>query len=246
MPLFYPHGFRGLTPGVPTVRFNGSTWLTRGAMGVPDTPDFGFSVWVKFNGGDGTTQQIYMCRRGTLNGWDLWRASSNALRFQLRWSVVGTLIADYTFGSITVASGWTHILGVRFGGNAHRWYINGTAVVSDTASTNFFDSVGASWLLAINQDFDVPFNGDMADLRFWQGDVPNFLDSSIREQVIRNGRPVRPTPNGAVGGIQPIVYLTAKSRQFNVNLGSITTNGDFTVSSGTLSYLEDNGLNYID
>lgn len=244
MPLFYPHGFSGLTPGVPTVRFNGSTGLARFDMGVPDSPNFGFSVWVKFNGGDGTTQQIYMCRRDSIIGWDLWRAINNALGFELR-STNGTLLASFGFGSITVASGWTHILGVHLSGIGHQWFINGNLEVSIPASSTPFDSLGASWFLGAESEFDFLLNGDMADFRFWQGNVPNFLNSSIRQQVIRNGRPVRPTPNGAVGGIQPIVYLTAKSRQFNVNLGSIGTNGDFGVF-GTLSYLEDNGLNYID
>lgn len=252
MPLIIPHGFLGSHDALgtmPAARFPGTRGMTLAAplLGFSDTPRFAFSCWIKYNGSNGSDQQILMCRRSGFNGFDLFR--DGTVYDNIYRNTSGTIINSISFGSsISTATGWHHIMGMRNNNdNLSLWYINGSIAFADTASSTNLDQDGADWYFGQDQNGNLDLDADVADFRYWNNTIPDLSDENVIDQIIRNGLPVKPAPNGAVGGAIPKIFFSAANEAWNENLGSgVFGGGDFTIvgSGAAISYV-DSGLAYM-
>ncbi len=221
-------GVLGVTYRTTGVTFDGTNdFLSRGTGLGADGERGTLSVWLKFNGGDGTLIRIIDIPQGFF----LEKIASNLIEVVGQTSSATTILRIITNTAVTSSSGWVHVLASwDLAANVSHLYLNGVADQTVTTRTNntinYLSSdctIGAQTVGALFK-----FNGDMADLYL---NTAEYLDLSVaanRAKFARGGRPVDLGPDGSLPtGSQPTIFLKGPAVSFATNLGS---GGNFTVS----------------
>jgi hypothetical protein len=227
--LINPYGFGYHTNAV---NFDGTNdYLTRGAKltGIADGKKGLISFWVKFNGGDGTTQTIAAT---STNGIAITRTTGNKFSIIGLRNVGTSAVTINSNTAITASSGWSHILAswdaaTSFG----KVYLNGT---DDTASTFFFNdniiySNATNFGIGGTTAGGNKLNADFSDLYLNFAESADITTSTIRDKFRTvSGKPEYLGVDGSLPtGTAPIVFLKGQASSFNTNLG---TGGNFTVT----------------
>lgn len=239
--LLNPHRF-GSNHRAYEVVFSGSAYLTRGAnyTGLSDSTQGIFSCWVKFTGGNGSTQYLAITDGGL--GYNIQRSDSNKFRVSL--TDGSTEFSFETSSSVTTASGWVHLLAswdtnYSSGNKLSHIYLSDTSsktVVSDGAAFTP-DYNQSNHGVGANPSGAYPLRAEIADLYFAPGQFLDFSNSTNRRKFISSaGKPVSLGSTGSTPtGVQPLVFLSGQATTFATNLGSgggMTTTGSL-VDAGT-------------
>lgn len=238
-----PHGYiDGSAPAETgnAVDFDGTTtYLTRGAgvTGVVDSPTGIFSVWVRLDGGDGTTLSI-LCN--TSLKVDISRLFLNRFQIGLIDPTSTSMLAFRSVSSYTASATWLHILAswnvnAAVGSRTANLYINDVSDLSiplDTGAAFNVEYTDSNWAVGARTSGSFLFDGCMAEVYFAPGQFLDFSVTANRRKFITVGKPADLGSDGSTPtGIAPILYLNNVAQTFGVNKG---TGGDFTVT-GTLT-----------
>lgn len=192
---------------------------------------FTVSLWVKFNGGDGSFQYLFTERNGANI---LYRHADNKLYFNLRGVTTNPSIVWTSTGTYTSSSGWLHIIiSLDASDTGKRWvYVNGSAAAG-TWSTYLNENILYTGVnlhsVGSTHTGSNKLNGCLSEVWF----DSQYTDVSANiDNWISGGHPVSLGSDGSTPtGTQPRVYLKSAYSSFQVNSG---TGGDYSVA-GTLS-----------
>ncbi|MEE9598160.1 MAG: LamG-like jellyroll fold domain-containing protein [Acidiferrobacterales bacterium] len=222
------------------VKFGGTNeYLLRGAdyTGSVDGNSGTITLWVKFEGGDGSSQVFFDQDNGSTNTLFFNRNADGTIRLILRASDDTTLLFIETDLTVEVADGWTCILA--------SWELDGTptseifirdvqatlTVTTEIEGTVDHTVSDHSFGASINGTNKV--NGCVADVYFNPKEYINFLVESNRRKIISAlGKPVGLGSDGSKPtGTAPILLLTGDTATWHTNAGSgggMTENGTLT------------------
>lgn len=223
---------------VNAVDFDGTNdYLLRGSAltGAVDSATGIFSVWLRFDGGDGSEQGIW---RDNESRFTIVRQTTNTLRVQLRNSAGTSSLTFDTVGTLTAGGTWKHILAswntnFSAGNKVTHLYVSDVSdktVISDASGTFNVDYTPSTNVAVGATTAGVSkFNGCMAELYVAIGQFLDFSDSANRRKFISAiGKPVDLGADGSLPtGSAPIVYLNNPAASFGTNKG---TGGDFTIT----------------
>lgn len=241
MPLILPHGFLGQDLGEPmrAVVFNGSTYIGRstGSWSTFLSSTFTASFWIRFRTSSTNTQEIYSHAVSNIEMLNFYRASGHGggITFLGRNSNPSTTMDMYTSTSFNNDTDWHHILVARSGSTDH-CYVDGVADTLNGLNTSgsIYWFNGQEFHMGTNANHSNILNAELGD--FWL--ASSYLDitnSAIREQFIKNGRPMWLGDTGVISGATPRQYNTARYGNYLTNLG---VGNNWSVESGSLSYVE--------
>jgi len=224
------------------VNFDGSTSISRGADldSITNTKLGIFSGWVRMGAGTDGNQYTIFNSYGPNDGISLMRDNSPANKLYVlhRYNDAGAICwGAYSAGTITVSSGWAHIL--------MAWDLaNTTAQIylddSLDAHSNTHGPLNQAPLysrsdhhIGIYRGASFPFVGDMADIYI---NTDEYLDISVeanrRKFIDGDGKPVYLGADGELPtGNQPSQFFSGETDTWHVNKGY---GGGFT-ESGTLT-----------
>ncbi len=218
------------------VDFNGSNQyceILTDFAGAVDSSTGIFSAWLRFDGGNGSTQSIHVngpvstyVRKATTNLFAVALTSDGGLGF-----FFGSVTA-YTSGAT-----WYHLLiswntNFTAGNKIGQLYVND---VDDYALGNDNDAAftvnytpGAWGVAARSTAHSTLLNGCLSDLYFAPGQYLDFSNSANRRKFISaTGKPVSLGADGSTPtGTAPILYLPNAFGTVNVNAG---TGGNMTL-----------------
>ena len=215
---------------IPTSIFDGTNdFLTKtgGLSGAADSKTGILSLWVKFNGGDGTRQDILynstgiVVRRQNNNKLEIYGFTTGVVQ-NMFMSSTGTITADGNFHHVLAS--WDLAAGVGY------LYIDGTNVL-DTGTDLFSNSN----VIYSGLDFYVGASGAGSNMSnatygqiYFNTAASIDLSNAANRAKFYKGSPVYMGPTGAIPtGSQPILYLNNPYTTFQTNLGS---GGNFTVT----------------
>jgi hypothetical protein len=227
---------------VESADFDGTNdYMTRADLtGAADGKSGILSLWLRIDGGDGTTLTMIADGTAVTGRFYLTRLSSNIFLINA-FNSGGTQILNLqTSGTHITSATWLHILSSwDLAAGVSSFYINDVSDQVVTTRTN--DTIdylsGIDWAIGANNAGGLKTNGCMAELYF----APNqYLDFSIvenrRKFISPNGKPVALGTNGSLPtGTAPIIYLHLDPAEapadFATNRG---TGGNFSIT-GTLT-----------
>ncbi|MDH3703087.1 MAG: LamG domain-containing protein [Alphaproteobacteria bacterium] len=219
-------------PLVQAARFDGTNdhyeIAAPGPAGVADGTGFTWSRWVKMEGGDGALQSLLWVGTGAAHGLKIERLADNKIQAQWRTAagvVIGTVVSTST---VTVASGWTHVM-LDISGTSAVLRINFSDESNNTPGTAGDIDLTNKWTIArsddsLNRNY---FNGCMAEE--WAADASLGLgDDDKAEQFYDStlGRPRLLGTGGAGPSADVVVYLNQAFGSFHINLAGT----DFTLT----------------
>lgn len=216
--------------------FDGTNdWLTRdaGLTGAADSKSWVFSVWLKFNGGDGAAQDLAR-QADSGNRFLVQRRTTNKLRFRVLDTGDVDRVDIETSTAVVAASGWIHFLCSGNVATPAAWiYLNDVSdYVQTTLSDGTLDWTQANFAIGAIIDGSInKLNADMADYTLWEG---TSLDLSVtaNRRLFNTGGNKPVNPQAAIAALgAPIVRLSGPASTANTNLGS---GGGFTLH-GTLT-----------
>ena len=220
------------------VRFDpaGGDYLSQGGLlGAPASSQVGtFSMWLHFNGGDGSAQTVAAAMEIASGG--VVRNASNKIQFILYQCNGAGLLNMQSVSTITSTSGWTHVLAAwDLANNKAQIYING---VLDTA-TNPTVKGGSICYNAPTWYIGGGTGGSLdADVADFFASFDTFLDLGSPSNVARfrdqAGKPVDLGPgcSTAAGGTSPIACFIGPVAGWSTNKG---TGGGFTLHGDGLA-----------
>lgn len=214
------------------VNFDGSTtYLTRGAglTGAADGNEACGSFWIRM-GNDGTSLPILFAPGNNL---EIRRLSTNTLNFSFR-NISGIQLSFTTsLNSLTVASGWVHVLW-SFNITTGEYFVyldDADDLASSSTTGGPFDFTHSDWYVGWNGALSY---GDFDLAEFWMA-LGSSLDLSVeanrRKFITASGSPAYLGADGTQPGITPIIYLSGAVDDWHTNKG---TGGGFT-ENGTLT-----------
>jgi hypothetical protein len=219
------------------VAFDGvNDYLTRGTglTGAVDSKFYTGSLWFRRSDGIGVDQRIFADNAGRIQ---LQVTTGNALLLLAVDSGLTTIL-QATMATISDTE-WHHLAwSVNMADTGERWVLLDTAVVAATWTTYTdaeIDFTGGNLAIGARTNGTLPFIGDLADLRLWDGVL---LDLSVAGNqallVTPGGHPVRPDLGNATIG-SPIVQFSGSLATWHENKGSgggFTENGELTDGTG--------------
>jgi hypothetical protein len=209
--------------------FNGTNtqYEIASLSGAFDSSVATFSTWVKFNGGDGTTQQIFAHNVSGSGRINVLRDNDDNIRVIAKDSSNNTMFTITSSVTVTADGDWHHVM-VGFDTSATTYVaVDGVVVGSSTASpANDIDLTGGEYeigQLAGTQQL----NGELANLWFHPV-LHNPNDSTELAKFFSGSTPKNLGEDGSLAdGVQPLIFFV--NGDFTSNRGS---SGDFT-SAGT-------------
>jgi hypothetical protein len=236
-------GYQNPLIKVESADFDGTNdYMLRGGdlTGAADGKSGILSLWLRIDGGDGTTLTMIADGTAVTGRFYLARLSSNIFLINA-FNSGGTQILNLqTSGTHITSATWLHILSSwDLAAGVSSFYIND--VSDQLVATRTNDTIdylsGIDWAIGANNAGGLKTNGCMAELYF----APNqYLDFSIvenrRKFISPNGKPVALGTNGSLPtGTAPIIYLHLDPAEapadFATNRG---TGGNFSIT-GTLT-----------
>jgi hypothetical protein len=221
-------------PGAST--FDGrNDFTTRGAglNGAADGRQGIFSIWIKFNGGDGAQQNIFMSKGGWL---EIRRSSANQFQVFVFNTAFTRTLGYRSKRTVTADGNWHHLLmawdtNFAAGSKKHQLYIDDVsddAGANDVAAAFDIDYTDTGWEFGARAPSSSKLSADVAEAYF----AATFLDmtttSNRRKFNDGAGHPVdlgvtcdKPT------GSQPIVCFKGPETAWATNSGN---GGNFSVT----------------
>lgn len=218
------------------VRFDpaGGDFLTTGTLaGSTGSGQGTFSVWLHFNGGDGSAQMIAAAQVVASGG--IVRNANNKLQFQLD-ACTGALLLDVVSAHpYTTTSGWIHVLASwDLAANKVQLYVNGVPDLAPggTITNGAICYNAPKW--GIGGLSSASLDADVAD---WYAAFGTALDLDVVANRAKfrtlAGKPVDLGPDCSnPTGTTPIGCFTGALAQWPTNKG---TGGGFTVHGDGLS-----------
>lgn len=205
--------------------------------GNADSKNVSGSMWLKFNGGDGSDQYIMNADIANARRPEIYKDTSNKINISYRDPGGGGTFtsAIKTTTSVTAASGWKHVLW-SFNGTTQHLYLTGASDLTSTANVDATSDLTLSpWAVGADSDGNAKLNADIAELWIAHGVYIDLSQAANREKFITNGKPVDLGTDGSTPtGSAPTVYLSVRpgdaATAFATNRG---TGGNFTIN-GTL------------
>ena len=211
------------------VTFDGSNdYMTNGFSGVSDTKLGIFSCWVKFNDGDGSVHTIVQAYTDATHNITIDRQANNTINFTL-YAADGTVATNiYTTGTVTVSSGWTHVLASWDGANTTgHLYIDDSADLNGTPANKTIDyTQSGTYTTGATTAGGSKLDADIADIYFNTDEYLDLSSSANRRKFIdAAGKPVGLGLTGQLPtGSQPTLFLSlasdAAASAFATNKGS--------------------------
>lgn len=210
--------------------------MARGAdlTGNADSKSGLISFWIKFNGGDGSSQIVY--GDNDISGTVFKNASDNIeIQFENASSV--DILNVKSTETVTVSSGWTHVLiAYDLATTTTQIIVDGVSGRTETTVTD--DTIDYTRTNHIIGEFLTFFrlNADIADLYINFGETLDIsVEANERKFRDANGKPVDLGSDGSLPtGTAPIMFFRADSgtpSSFATNRG---TGGNMTIT-GTLT-----------
>jgi len=202
--------------------------LSPGLSGATNTKELTISAWVRFNGGDGATQDIF---RLGIDDVRVARSSTNKLYFRINDSLDAAIQIAISNGTVTADGEWHHILfAVNTASPVYYLYINRSLdktgvtptldALIDWASVDDDGIIGASPAAAFK------LNASLSELYVHNEFIDPTVEANLRKFISADGKPVSLGSNGSSPtGTQPLVY--APDGDPSNNLG---TAGDYTIT----------------
>lgn len=221
------------------VHFDGTNdYLNRAGdlTGNTDGKEGIFSAWIKFQGGDGTTQVIWTSRDSGNFGLIVQRMNTNVFRCVGRTSAGVQALEIFSSSMYTSSSGWLHLLLSWNLAETTAWlYVNDAndLAADGTVANGTLDYTKGEHALGSNHMGANKFYGDVADIYV---NYETHLDFSIeihrRKFISAIGKPVFLGASAELPtGLAPIVFLSGATTGWHQNKGS---GGGFTLN-GALS-----------
>ncbi len=189
--------------------FDGSAdYATRTSEGLDSYKIFQ-SIWLKFNGGDGSTQHI---RFKDDSNFYIQRMSSGNLRIRLISDSGVIITGTQAVGPYAVAQGWIHSMFSgdfdAAGANKFAWYVNNTLISTSFSNNYTVDLVAGTDSIGGSNSGASKLNGSLSEVI----EDRSFLDLSVqanRELLWKDGKPVYVGADGSIpfGGVQPHDYF---------------------------------------
>ncbi|HSN25181.1 MAG TPA: LamG-like jellyroll fold domain-containing protein [Kofleriaceae bacterium] len=218
------------------VRFDpaGGDFLTTGTLAGSTTSGQGtFSVWLHFNGGDGSAQMIAAAQ--VLASGGIFRNANNKLQFQLNACGGGLLLDVQSAHAYTASSGWIHVLASwDLAASRVQLYVNGVPdlAAGGTIANGAICYTAPKW--GIGGLSSASLDADVADWYASFGTAVN-LDVVANRAKFRTvaGKPVDLGADCSnATGVTPIACLTGALAQWSINKG---TGGGFALHGDGLS-----------
>lgn len=226
------------------VVFDGTNdYLTRGGdlTGNADGKAGIVSVWLNFQGGDGSFQRIFASEFSGVR-FLVDRTDTNKFRVFGANAAGTTILNLQSTTSITTTSGWVHILASwNLATTTAQLYLNDVNDANVVTATNdTIDYTQANWSAGGNGDGTFKLNAFIADAYLNLATSLDLSNASNRSKFILGRRPVFLGVDGSLPtGAQPIVFLSGNvASPFATNKGSgggFTTNGTLTDASSSPS-----------
>jgi hypothetical protein len=226
------------------VNFDGTNdYATRGAdwTGNSDTQQITISCWVRFNGGDGNEQVIYIT---DTDGTFLERTPGNKLRFVVRDSGGGNLVNHTGSANVVASSTWRHVLTSANLATGQAWlYLDGVADGTVSATTGTADFTKSNHIIGAYFDGSLKLNADLADLYINRAASFDPSNAANLAKFISGGLPVNLGADGSLpSGTAPIGFFRLvpgdAASTFATNKGTgggMTVTGTLTTSSNSPS-----------
>ena len=217
------------------VRFDGvNDYLTRGAgfTGGVDSNKIIGSVWLNFQGGDGSSQRV-LITTGTTSA--ISRTTANKIFIDFENSAGALTFRVTTTTTFAVANGWQHLL---FSADlsvpaATVWVNDAKDATAPTLVVDTMDFTRADWAVGGDTGGTNKLNAEIADLYVNFGAYLDFNTLANRRKFIDAlGKPVDLGADGSrPTGTPPVVFLSkaagSLAHSFAANKGS---GGGFTVT----------------
>ncbi len=226
-----PVGYRATA-----VRFDptGGDFLTTGTLAGSTTSGQGtFSVWLHFNGGDGSAQMIVAAQVIASGG--IVRNANNKLQFQLNACGGGLLLDIQSAHAYTASSGWIHVLASwDLAASKVQLYVNGVPDLASggTIANGAICYTAPKW--GIGGLSSASLDADVAD---WYASFGSAVDLDVAANRLKfrtlAGKPVDLGADcSSATGVTPIACLTGALAQWPINKG---TGGGFAVHGDGLA-----------
>lgn len=207
--------------------FDGATYMTRGTdlSGLSDGQKGTISLWIKYNGGNGSYQRI-LYRNGAFVVLD--RTSGDKFMLQCYDSGSVKRLDLTSVNTWNSTSGWIHLFvswDMATAGARHLW-VNGvdeTAVTTFSVGSTLAYSGGSNWGFGATDTGSTKCNACISEpwvsfTSYWEP------SANITKWRTAGGKP---TGNNVIDGVTPILYLPNLYGTFQNNAG---TGGNFTVN----------------
>lgn len=204
-----------------------SDYMTRGAdlTGLADGQKGTISLWIKYNGGNGSYQRI-LYRNGAFVVLD--RTSGDKFMLQCYDSGSVKRLDLTSVNTWNSASGWIHLFlswDMATAGARHLW-VNGvdeTSVTTFTVGSTLAYSGSSNWGFGATDTGSTKCNACISEpwisfTNYWEP------SANITKWRTAGGKP---TGNNVIDGVTPIIYLPNEYSTFQTNAG---TGGSFTVT----------------
>lgn len=234
-PFLGGQGLLGTEYRAQAVRFDGSTYFTRGGglTGAADGKKGSGSVWFRIDGGDGTELEIL---RSINARFGIQRNSINLFAvFGFNAASVQILFLRYD-QAVLAGPSWRHAMwSYDLGAGVGHLYIDDANALNTSILTNdTIDYTDTNWGFGDDGSGTLKWNGCIAEL--WVS-FTDYLDLSLeanrRKFITANKRPVFLGPRGEYPtGSVPIVYMKGDVSTGHRNAGS---GGDFSTAAGGLT-----------
>lgn len=233
---------------VDSAEFDGTNdYMKRGAAltGAVASGIFTFSVWYKYLGGDGTSQEMFNIVStvgGSTNRFRIVRNNLNNWNFVGATSAGGALFNATFTGTVIADGSWHNLLvSIDLSSTSKRWvYIDDTSVAGamtwSTYSSGNMDFAAADSSIGGGQGFNLT-NGDLAEFYFAAGQYLDLSVTANRRKFITAG--LKPVDLGSDGstptGSAPTIYCHLTDGEAVANFATNRgTGGNFSIT-GTLT-----------
>ena len=214
---------------VNAVNFDGTNdYLLRGGAltGLAAGKQVTFSFWVKI-GLDETTMWLHDSAAGRAT---ILKGSDNLLNITFQTSTGSTVWTGTSTNTITISSGWTHILiSLNSETGGRKLYINDSleTIVSEVFNSDaIIDLVETNWSVGAHPAGILKYNGDMAEFYFTNEFIDLSIEANRRKFIDASLKPVDLGSDGSIPtGTAAIVYFNNPTVTWHTNKG---TGGGYT------------------
>ncbi len=226
------------------VGFDGSTTgmeKSDNFVGLGEVKQVTGSFWIKFEGGDGVSQEIFLIGTGASARFEITRLTTNKIRIFGRTSVPATTLNIETTSTVTADGNWHHVLfSIDLANTTSDIYLDGSSDQTVTTRLNNFMDTDFGQSYFGQTDVSQSLNAQVADFWIYFG---QYFDLSVAANRLKwrtaGGRSAYLGVRGELPvGSNPHIFLSNNAGTFNFNVSKDTAGqsaGDFQTVNGTLS-----------